>query len=53
MPAFPYICDKVVNTYQGTLENTERGTLVKKLFFTGGRYMNFMVDKVIVNMFKL
>ena len=31
-PVYPHIFDKIVNTYQGTFENTERGTLVKILF---------------------
>ena len=31
-PVIPYICDEIVNTYQSSLENTERGTLVKILF---------------------
>ena len=28
---FSYICDEIVDPYQGTLENTKRGTLVKIL----------------------
>ena len=32
-PVFLYICDEIVNAYQGTLENTEIGTLVKKLLY--------------------
>ena len=30
---------------KGTLVNTKRGTLVKKLFFTGGGYVNFIYDQ--------
>ena len=34
--------DEIVNTCEGILVNMKRGRLVKKLFFTGGRYLKFV-----------